>query len=113
MPLDPRVQRFLGILAAGNPPDARTATVAQRRSGLTALMNLGRTNIAVARVSDHVLPGPAGSMSVRVYSPVEGPEPLPGLVYFHGGGLVAGSIETHDAIARGLASSGGCRLLSI
>ena len=113
MPLDPRVQRFLGILAAGNPPDARKATVAERRSGLTALMNLGRTNIAVAGIHDRVLPGAAGSIPVRVYSPVDGTDALPGLVYFHGGGLVAGSIETHDAIARGLASRGGCRVLSI
>jgi acetyl esterase/lipase len=52
-------------------------------------------------------------MPVRVYSPVDSTEPMPGLVYFHGGGLVAGSIETHDAIARGLANSGRCRLLSI
>jgi len=113
MPLDPRVQRFLGILAAGNPPDARTATVAQRRSGLTALMNLGRTHIAVAQVSDRALPGPAGSVPVRSYSPIDALDALPGLVYFHGGGLVAGSIETHDAIARALAMSGGCRVLSV
>jgi acetyl esterase len=113
VPLDPRVQRFLGILAAGNPPDARKTSVAERRSGLTALMNLGRTNIAVAQVFDRVLPGPAGSLPVRVYSPVDDAQPLPGLVYFHGGGLVAGSIETHDTIARGLASSGGCRVLSV
>ena len=113
MPLDPRVQRFLGILAAGNPPDARKASVAERRSGLTALMNLGRTNISVARIEDCVLPGPGGDLRVRVYSPVEDLAPLPGLIYFHGGGLVAGSIETHDAIARSLATSGACRVLSV
>jgi len=113
VPLDPRVQRFLGILAAGNPPDARKTSVAERRSGLSALMNLGRTNIAVAQVFDRVLPGPAGSMPVRVYSPIDDPGPLPGLVYFHGGGMVAGSIETHDTIARSLASSSGCRVLSV
>ncbi len=118
MPLDPRVQRFLSVLAAGNPPDARKTSVAERRSGLTALMNLGRINIPIARVQDHVLPGPsapgpAGALPVRIYSPVEDAAPLAGLVYFHGGGLVAGSIETHDGIARGLAMSGGCRVLSV
>jgi acetyl esterase/lipase len=113
MPLDPRVQRFLGILAAGNPPDARKATVAERRTGLTALMNLGRTNVSVARVEDQVLPGPGGDLPVRTYSPVESVTPLPGLIYFHGGGMVAGNIETHDAIARSLAMSGACRVLSV
>ncbi len=30
---------------------------------------------------------------------------LPGLVYFHGGGLVAGTVDTHDSIARALSQS--------
>jgi acetyl esterase len=113
MPLDPRVQRFLTVLAAGNPPDARKTSVAERRSGLTALMTLGRTNIAVARVENHELPGPDGDLSVRIYAPLEDTTLLPGLVYFHGGGLVAGNLETHDAIARSLAVSGACRVLSV
>jgi acetyl esterase len=113
MPLDPRVQRFLGILAAGNPPDARQTSVAERRSGLTALMSLGRISIPIARIEDCLIPGPAGDLPVRVYSPVEGTTLLPALIYFHGGGMVAGNIETHDAIARSLAMSGACRVLSV
>jgi len=113
VPLDPRVQRFLGLLAAANPPDARTATVAERRNGLTALMKLGYTAIALPRVKDRTMPGPAGTLPVRIYSPTDDDSPLPGLIYFHGGGLVAGSVETHDAVARSLASSGGCRVLSV
>ena len=38
---------------------------------------------------------------------------MPGLVYFHGGGLVAGTVETHDGIARALASSGACKVVSV
>jgi acetyl esterase/lipase len=113
VPLDPRVQRFLGFIAAGNPPDARKASVAERRAGLAGLMNLGRTSIPVARVEDRTVQGEVGELPARLYSPVEDVAPLPGLVYFHGGGLVAGSIETHDAIARSLAVSGACRVLSV
>jgi len=113
VPLDPRVQRFLGFIAAGNPPDARKASVAERRAGLAALMNLGRTNIPIALAEERVLQGHAGDLRARLYSPTLDPAPLPGLIYFHGGGLVAGSIETHDAIARSLAVSGACRVLSV
>lgn len=113
MPLDPRVQRFLGLLNAGNPPDARKTTVAERRNGLSALMKLGATSIAVPRIEDTTLPGPEEPLPVRIYSPIDDDSPLPGLIYFHGGGLVAGSIETHDTIARALASSGACRVLSV
>ncbi len=113
MPLDPRAQRFLGLLNAGNPPDARTVTVAERRNGLAALMKLGYTSIALPRVEDRTLPGPEGPLPLRIYSPMDDDAPRPGLVFFHGGGLVAGSIDTHDAIARALASRGACRVLSV
>jgi acetyl esterase len=113
MPLDPRVKRFLDLLAAGNPPDARTATVAARRHGLIALMQLSGPQISLARIEDVTLPLPHASLAARVYSPLAGTARLPGLIYFHGGGLIAGSIATHDAIARALADAGGVRVVSV
>jgi acetyl esterase/lipase len=38
---------------------------------------------------------------------------LPGFVFFHGGGMVAGNIETHDRICAALAQTTGCRLISV
>jgi acetyl esterase len=112
MPLDPRVQRFLNILAAGNPPDARTATVEERRNGLVSLMKFAGPPPALERIEDRTLPGPDGALRVRLYSPSTA-EILPGLIYFHGGGLVAGSLDTHDGIARALCNSGGVRVVSV
>jgi acetyl esterase len=43
----------------------------------------------------------------------DGPALLPGLIYFHGGGLVAGTVATHDSIARALAHAGACRVVSV
>lgn len=112
MPLDPRVKRFLNLLAAGNPPDARSATVEERRQGLVSLMEFRGPPTAVDRVEDRTVPGPDGALRVRLYSPSKA-DILPGLVYFHGGGLVAGSLETHDGIARALCDSGGVRVVSV
>jgi acetyl esterase/lipase len=39
--------------------------------------------------------------------------PGPALIYFHGGGLVAGSLDTHDPICRSLSNASGCMLLSV
>ena len=61
MPLDPRVKRFLDLLAAGNPPDARAATVEERRDGLAGLMKLGGPAPAVEGVEDRMVPGAAAS----------------------------------------------------
>jgi acetyl esterase len=111
MPLDPRVKRFLDLLAAGNPPDARNATVEERRAGLAALMKFAGPEVAVDRVEERTLPGPGGAVRIRLYSPL--PQMLPGLIYFHGGGLVAGTLDTHDSIARALANAGAVRVLSV
>ena len=112
MPLDPRVKRFLNVLAAGNPPDARTATVEERRAGLASLMGFGGPPVALERIEDRMLPAPGGALRIRIYSPSSA-DRLPGLIYFHGGGFVAGSVETHDAIARALALGGAARVASV
>ena len=112
MPLDPRVKRFLNVLAAANPPDTRTVTVEERRAGLASLMEFAGPPIALERIEDRTLPGPGGELRIRLYSPSSGNK-LPGLIYFHGGGLVAGSLETHDCIARALAQSGAVRVASV
>jgi acetyl esterase len=113
MPLEPRVKRFLDILAAGNPPDPRTATVEARRQGLTALMQMSGPQIPMDRVDEITLPLSHAALPARVYSPHADGTLLPGLIYFHGGGLVAGSIATHDGIARALADAGGVRVVSV
>jgi acetyl esterase/lipase len=114
LPLDPRVKRFLDVLAAGKPPSALDTTVEERRLGLTELMKLAGPATAVERVEDRTVPGPAGPLAVRIYTPLDAEaEMLPGLVYFHGGGLVAGTVATHDSIGRALANSGRCRVVSV
>jgi acetyl esterase len=114
VPLDPRVERFLGLLAAGNPPDAKDTTVEERRRGLAELMKLSGPEAPIGHIEDRTVSRPFGAIAVRIYTPLGAiSELLPGLIYFHGGGLVAGSIQTHDAIARALANSGGCRVVSV
>jgi acetyl esterase len=112
MPLDPRVKRFLNLLAAGNPPDALRATVEERRKGLISLMEFGAPPIALDRVEDRTLPGADGALRVRLYSP-SSPKLLPGLIYFHGGGMVAGNLDTHDGICRALSHAGDVRVVSV
>jgi len=112
MSLDPRVTRFLGLLAASNPTSIKGANVAARRAGLAELMKFGGPTPPIERVEDTTIPGPAGAIPIRVYTPLAREE-LPGLVYFHGGGMVAGSIDTHDGIARALANAAECRVISV
>ncbi len=115
MPLDPRAKRFLDRLAALNPPSVLALTVSERRSGLRQLLGFSGPAAAVARVEERSLAGPGGApLTLRIYTPVGGGSGLlPALVYFHGGGLVAGSLDTHDPICRCLCNASGCILFSV
>jgi acetyl esterase/lipase len=78
------------------------------------MMRLTRADVAAVTGIDGALPGPAGDIPYRLYAPADAPsEPSPGFVFFHGGGLVGGSIESHDLVAAALAQTTGCRLVSV
>jgi len=115
MPLDARAKRFLDTLAAMNPPSALSLTPQERRTALAQLLSFSGIPATVGEVRELTLPGPDGRLLARHYTPrdVAGGEMLPGLIYFHGGGLVAGSLETHDPICRSLANASGCRVVSV
>ncbi|MBV9990447.1 MAG: alpha/beta hydrolase [Alphaproteobacteria bacterium] len=56
----------------------------------------------------------AGGVRLRMYTPVAGgAEPLPVLVYFHGGGFVIGDLETHDGLCRQFANEGGFCVVAV
>jgi acetyl esterase/lipase len=72
-----------------------------------------RPPIAMARVEELELPGPAGPLRARLYTPPAAQEPSRLLVYFHGGGWVIGDLDTHDDPCRFLAAHSGVKLLSV
>ena len=122
MPLDPLAKRFLAMTAASSPADRSRPSaqerpqdrIHERRQALAKLMQFVRADVTVTAGVDGLLPGPAGDIPYRLYAPANATaEPLPGFVFFHGGGMVAGSIETHDRICAALAQTTGCRLISV
>jgi acetyl esterase/lipase len=76
-------------------------------------MQFARADATGVSATDGALPGPGGDIAYRLYAPEDDGAPAPGFIFFHGGGMVAGSIETHDRIAAALADATGCRLISI
>lgn len=114
MPLDPLAKRLLAMMAAAAPADRLRPTADERRQALTKLMQFAHADVTAAAGIDDVLPGPGGDLAYRLYTPAnDTDEPLPGFVFFHGGGMVAGSLDTHDAICAALAQATGCRLVSV
>ena len=114
MPLDPRAKRFLDMLATAGGTDPPRLTVHDRREAFRKLMSLSASDVGIGCVEDRVLPGPDAPVGIRIYTPAAtAAGQLPGLVYFHGGGLVAGGVDTHEWVCRMLANDTGCRLVSV
>ncbi len=114
LPVHPSAQRLLTMIAATRTAGPSPSSVEDRRRALANLMRLAGPPPQVASVDEAWSAGPAGPIALRIYSPRRGSEgPLPGLVYFHGGGLVAGSLDTHDPLCRVLCDAIGCRVVAV
>lgn len=83
--------------------DPRTCTTARE-----ALELLTRTHVTappdIPLVLNDLVAGHDYSVPVRIYHPAPA-EPLPVIVFVHGGGHVAGSVSVYDPIARRLADA--------
>jgi acetyl esterase len=114
MPLDTHAKRFLDMLASTAQRGAHRDTPAQRRLAHESLMRFSDPRPVACLVEDRSITGPGGALRLRLYSSIlPGTARLPGLVYFHGGGLVAGSLDGHDALCKRLAHEIGCRVVSV
>lgn len=113
MPLNPQVQGLLQQLADSGVKKFHEMEPAEARATFLGLcQTMPPSNATLASVTDRNIAGPAGQISVRVYTPL-GSGPFPALTYFHGGGWVFGDVDTHDGICRELAAGAGCVVMSV
>lgn len=102
MPLDPQIKAFIDQAASSGAPPLSSLTPKQARAGFRTLFeNFGGTPPPVAKSEDRAIPGRAGDIGLRIYTP-EGKGPFPALMFFHGGGWVVGDLDTHDPLCRAL-----------
>jgi len=115
MPLDPLLKSFLDQVAAQPAPKMWEMDPPTARAAFVALMEFaGPKDVPIGKVTSLAIPGPSGELPARVYTPVAaGGEPLPALIFFHGGGFVIGSVDTHDGICRMLSNTSACRVISV
>ena len=102
MPLDPQTRFVLDQIAAQGGLELDQLSPAEARQAFEK-MRVPLPGEPVARSEDRRVPGPAGEVPVRVYTPDGIGDAAPAVVFFHGGGWVIGSLETHDNFCRVLA----------
>ena len=108
--LDPQIRAVLDEQAAAGTPAPETVSIDEYRAEYARRCKEQWGELdEVAAVEDL----DAGGVPIRVYRPVETDEPSMALVYFHGGGWVSGSIETHDGPCRAFAKRAGIVVVSV
>jgi acetyl esterase len=113
MPLDPQAQAIIDQFNAAGTPPLETLPVKEARELLQAMAAMQGDPPAIARIDNRTVPGAAGEIPVRIYTPRLRSSPLPALVYFHGGGWVLGNLESHEGVCRTLANSADCIVISV
>jgi acetyl esterase len=113
MPMHPQAQMILDLMSDIGLVIDKHTDAAEIRASIEAFATAGRDRAEdVAHVEDREIPGPAGTIPIRVYRPSDDTD-LPVLVWFHGGGWTIGSLETHDMTCRSLTNATGCTVVSV
>ena len=121
---DADMQMVLDTLAAmnGKPIETLEPTEARKQptptdAVMAILKKQGKDTSPTALVpgvtsTDSTLPGPAGALPVRIYTP-DGAGPFPVIVYYHGGGWVIADKNVYDGGARGLSKQAKAVVVSV
>jgi acetyl esterase len=109
-PLDPVIAQIIPLLPLRDP------TTMTPQSARDALRALAASRAAVPpppvdSVGDIKVKGAQGPLNARVYRVGQGKAPT--VVFYHGGGWVAGDLETHDRQGRLLAIETGAVVVSV
>ena len=110
--VDPQLTEMLAKLAS-LPAMHTLSPEASRAQSLAMSKARPPSNAPIAGMIERTIPGPAGDIPVRVYTPLNAGDAAPLLVYYHGGGHVFGSPETHHNATRNLCAGGQCVVVSV
>lgn len=111
--LHPNVRALLeAIEAEGSPPLESLSIAEARRMAGESLKPVGGTPEPVRSIENMRVPGPAGDIPIRVYTP-DTPAPRPALVYFHGGGWVVCDLDTHEVVCSAIARRAGATVIAV
>jgi acetyl esterase len=121
MPNHPQVEALLDALLAAGLPSSRSLPLAEGRRNFADLFGSFATTEDVKGTEDLEIAGSSDlAIPIRLYRPLTAgtheatagaDRPL--IAFFHGGGWVFGSIDTHDGVCRALANAAGALVASV
>lgn len=109
--MHPQAALLVEQAAGSSRPNAHLLPVPEARRYFDAEAAAAEEGQPVESVSDVSLAVDRGAIRTRIYRPTAGE--LPVVIYFHGGGWVLGSVDSHDAACRALANAAGAAVVSV
>jgi acetyl esterase len=112
--LDVQLQALLWLMRIAQEPPTEQGGVGPARERMErAAPTLDVVGVEDVVTIDRQVDGAAGKLRARLYVPKGARDPGPALVWFHGGGFVLGSLDSHDRLCRGIASRAGLVVVSV
>ncbi len=110
MPVAPEIERLLAAINA-QPPMHQVPLDLLRRTR----ERIDASDFQpVGKVEDRSMPGPGGTITLRLYRPESAAGKLPLVLLFHGGGFVFGGVDGYyDHVCRVLCADARCTAVSV
>jgi acetyl esterase len=100
------------IAESGEPPLEQLTPIEARRMANQRVARNGWDSAPMSSVEEIDIPGPGGALRTRFYKPSPS-QALPLILFFHGGGFMVGSLDTHDSLCRILAARVNAAVLAV
>ena len=113
MTLSPQTQLMLRLQRWARERPVESLPVEQGRLALVRQARMIGGRQPIGQVVDTEVAGAEGPLRARLYVPRDAGPVSPMLVFFHGGGMVYGDLDSHDALCRFLAETAGVRVLAV
>jgi acetyl esterase len=112
--LEPNTRLFLERLTAQNEAPLAQLSLAQARGSLANMQQASKAVKMPATIDSHVITaGPTGKIAIRIVRREGKIEPLPIVMFFHGGGWVRGDADTHDRLIREIANGAEAAVVAV
>ncbi|WP_330633018.1 alpha/beta hydrolase [Halocatena halophila] len=109
--VDSDLEPILSVMNQQSMVPISSVTPAQAREQFEATSGFAESE-SVHEIHEFDISGPAGPVTIRAYRPSSATS-LPVILYFHGGGFVLGSLDTHDALCSALSNRAEALVLSV
>jgi acetyl esterase len=108
-----KTQRFLDALRGATGPKLHELTPGEARRFWALTQAVDVVNLSADIEDLTITGGPTGSISLRIVRPEHHSDPLPALVYLHGGGWMLGDRDTHNRLVCDLANGAGVAVVFV